>query len=224
MSPHGAGRSTPQGIAHALRDELLDGAIPPGARLTEESLVERFASGRHSVRAALQLLVAEGLLEHHRNRGIVVPDVTAARIDDMFAYRTALEMGALRLALARDADFAAAIAAVARLEHLDPDAPWRVVTEAHSDVHRGIVEAGGSARLTAAHAACQNELNCMLAIVRTDFSAERLAAMHRELLVGLLAGGETALAALEDDLENGGRAAMHVALERRLAAAASTDR
>ena len=60
----GSGPSTPESIAATLRENLLDGAIGPGARLTEESLTERFGSGRHSVRSALQILVSEGLLEH----------------------------------------------------------------------------------------------------------------------------------------------------------------
>jgi DNA-binding GntR family transcriptional regulator len=213
MSP---GRSsTPQSIAHALRDDLLDGTIPPGARLTEESLTDRFGAGRHSVRSALQLLVSEGLVEHRRNRGIVVPVVTEQRVDDMCSYRLILEMGALRLALQKGADFAPVSEAVDRLAALDPDAPWRRITEAHSAIHRAIVEASGSPRLTAAHAACQNELNCMLAIIRTDFTVARLTARHRELAAQLRVGGDAALRALEDDLEVGGRAAMLLALRRQ---------
>ncbi|WP_344324632.1 FCD domain-containing protein, partial [Kitasatospora putterlickiae] len=105
--------------------------------------------------------------------------------------------------------------AVDRLEALPAGAPWRHVVEAHSAVHTGIVEAGGNPRVAAAHRACQNELNHMLATIRTDFSAARLALVHRHLLDQLLVGGETALRALEDDLELGGRAAMHLALRRR---------
>ncbi|MFE4591217.1 hypothetical protein [Streptomyces laurentii] len=86
-----------------------------------------------------------------RSRGIVVPAVTAERIDDMCSYRSVLELGALRPALARDA----------------------------------------------------------------DFSAARPALVHRHLLDRLLVGGETAIRALEDDPELGGRAAMHLALRRR---------
>lgn len=63
-------------------------------------------SSRHSVRAGLQIPVSEGLLEHRRNRGILVPEVTEERIDEMCSYRAILELGALRLALGRAADFA----------------------------------------------------------------------------------------------------------------------
>ncbi|MFF1945997.1 GntR family transcriptional regulator [Rhodococcus qingshengii] len=207
--------STPDSIAQELRDDLLDGALNPGTRLTEEALSARFQCGRHSVRAGLQTLVAEGLLEHQRNKGIVVPAVTAERIDDMCSYRSILELGALRLALTQGSDFAEVSEAVGHLESLAAETPWRLVVEAHSAVHTKIVEAGGNARLVAAHRACQNELNCMLATIRADFSAPRLALMHRHLVDQLRGGGEAALRALEDDLELGGRAAMHLALRRQ---------
>ncbi|MBF6160591.1 GntR family transcriptional regulator [Nocardia cyriacigeorgica] len=61
--------STPDSIARALRHDLLAGDLAPGTRLTEEALSARFGCGRHSVRAGLQALVAEGLLEHQRNKG-----------------------------------------------------------------------------------------------------------------------------------------------------------
>lgn len=207
--------STPESIARALRDDLLEGALEPGARLTEEALSTRFQCGRHSVRAGLQTLVSEGLLEHQRNRGIVVPAVTAERIDAMCSYRSILELGALRLALTQGADFSAVSEAVDQLESLTAETPWRHVVEAHSAVHTKIVEAGGNARVVATHRACQNELNCMLATIRADFSASRLAMVHRHLVDQLRVGGEVALRALEDDLELGGRAAMHLALRRQ---------
>lgn len=212
-----AGRATsaPGAIASALRDDLLDGALAPGTRLTEESLSARFGTGRHTIRSGLQLLVSEGLLIHERNKGIVVPAVTEQRVDAMCSYRLILEMGALRLALAAGADFDDTERAVERLESLTEDTPWRHVIEAHSAVHRAIVEASGNDRLVAAHRSCQDELNVMLATIRGDFSARRLAILHRDLLGQLRIGGDVALRALETDLELGGRAGMLLALRRR---------
>jgi DNA-binding GntR family transcriptional regulator len=215
MSAGTESKSAPDSIADALRDDLLNGILGPGARLTEESLSERFGAGRHSVRSALQILASEGLLEHRRNRGIVVPEVTAGRIDEMCSYRSTLEMGALTLALAHRADFGRVSAAVDQLAALDESVPWRRVIEAHSAIHRRIVEASGNGRLVLAHASCENELNCMLAIIRTDFTIDRLAEMHHELVEKLTVGGDSALHALDQDLELGGRAAMHSALERQ---------
>ena len=215
MTSVGKTTSAPGAIARALRDDLLDGAIPPGARLTEEALSARFGCGRHTVRSGLQILVSEGLLVHERNKGIVVPPVTEDRIDVMCSYRLILEMGALRLALAAGANFSEVAGAVEHLESLTEDTPWRHVIEAHSAVHRRIVEASGNPRLVAAHQSCQDELNAMLATIRGDFSARRLAILHRDLLEQLYIGGDVALRALESDLELGGRAGMLLALRRQ---------
>lgn len=141
--------------------------------------------------------------------------MTEERIDEMCSYRAILELGALRLALSRAADFADVASAVTHLESLADDTPWRHVIEAHSAVHRAIVEASANGRLVAAHRACENELNFMLANIRADFSARRLAVLHRYLVDQLSIGGEAALRALEDDLELGGRSAMHLALRRQ---------
>jgi DNA-binding GntR family transcriptional regulator len=213
----GAGKATsaPGAIAQALKDDLLDGAIAPGTRLTEEALSARFGCGRHTVRSGLQILASEGLLAHERNKGIIVPPVTDERVDAMCSYRLILEMGALRLALAAGADFSEVSRAVEHLDSLTEETAWRHVIEAHSAVHRAIVEASGNARLMSAHRSCQDELNVMLATIRGDFSARRLAILHRDLLEQLYIGGDVALRALESDLELGGRAGMFLALRRQ---------
>jgi DNA-binding GntR family transcriptional regulator len=211
----GTATSAPRVIASALRDDLLDGVLTPGTRLTEESLSARFGTGRHTIRSGLQLLVSEGLLTHRRNKGIVVPPVTEERVDAICSYRLILEIGALRLALAAGADFDDVERAVERLESLTEDTPWRHVTEAHSAVHRAIVEASGNDRLVVAHRSCQDELNVVLATIRGDFSARRLAILHRDLLGQLRIGGDVALRALETDLELGGRAGLLLALRRQ---------
>ncbi|MBY4130184.1 GntR family transcriptional regulator [Rhodococcus fascians] len=201
-------------IALAIRSDIIDGSMLAGARVTEEMVCSRFSVSRHSARAAIQILVGQGLLVHERNRGAVVPHVTDARIDEMCSYRLVLETGALKLALARGTDWQAVDAAVSRLEGLDESTSWHVVIDVHAEIHRAIAVESCNAKLIAAHAASEAELTCMLAIIRPEYSAARLAAMHRHLYEQLTLGGEAALRALEYDLEMGGRDAMHRALAR----------
>ena len=221
-APHSS-PSTPEVVAAALRDEVLDGLLPPGARLREEGLCERFGVGRHSARAALRLLVAAGLVVHERHRGATVRPLSRARIDESFDFRLALELGSLRLALARDADLTPVELAVQELEALPAHTPWRQLTECHGRIHHEIVRAAGNERLLAAYRSCEDELQLLFAVIRLDFSAQRLARLHRQLVDALRLGGEVALQALEDDLERSGRAAVLHALARSeagLAAAA----
>lgn len=206
--------NAPERVAGILRDELFDGVLLPGTRLREEELCERFGLGRHTVRAALRLLADRRLITHERNRGAFVPELTQERIDDLFGFRKVLEGGSLRLALADGADFSGVTAAVEALEALPEEASWHELTETHGRIHQEIVAAAGNAHLLETYRGCMDELRVMLAVIRPDFSLQRLAALHRQLLNQLHIGGDVAIQALTDDIELSGRAALVKALRR----------
>ncbi|MFI6094843.1 GntR family transcriptional regulator [Lentzea sp. NPDC051213] len=209
--------TAPERVAAQLRDELLNGQYAAGTRLREEELSERFEVGRHTVRAAIRLLVERGLIIHERNRGAIVPPLTQQRIDEICGFRMVLEIGALRMALANGADLSPVNAVVEELEGLvdsDPAPSWRELTEVHGRIHRAIVVAADNSHLLAAYGPCEDETRILLAVLQPDFDARRLAVLHRELMDKLLIGGEVAVQALADDLELGGRAALLVALHR----------
>ncbi len=50
-------------IAAQLRGEILHGDIPPGSKLAQVGLAERFGVSRIPVRDALQVLAGEGLVQ-----------------------------------------------------------------------------------------------------------------------------------------------------------------
>ena len=86
-----------------LRSEILDGVLGPGSTLFEVEQSERLGVSRTPVREAFGRLVAEGLLDDKRGRGLVVTDVSDDDVDALYEMRTCLEAQAARLA-ARDAD------------------------------------------------------------------------------------------------------------------------
>ena len=55
-----------------LADEIVSGALEPGASLDETDLARRFHVSRTPVREALRQLVASGLVEARAHRGAVV--------------------------------------------------------------------------------------------------------------------------------------------------------
>lgn len=206
--------SAPERVAATLRDEVLDGVLRPGARLREESLCERFGVGRHTVRAALVSLVAAGLVVHERNRGASVRPLTRARIDVSFDFRAAIELGSLRLALARGADLTSVEEAVQALEALPDSTSWRQLTQCHGRIHREIVGAADNELLLRAYRSCEDEMQLLFAVIRPDFSPLQLAQLHRRLMDDLRRGGEVAVQALTDDLEGSGRRAVLHAMAR----------
>jgi DNA-binding GntR family transcriptional regulator len=93
----------------AVRELILRGDFPAGARLGEVELAERLGVSRTPVREALGRLAAEGLVEIIPNRGARVTSWTVAELEGVFDLRTALEprLTALAVPQATDTDIAA---------------------------------------------------------------------------------------------------------------------
>ena len=75
----------------ALRAEILDWSLPPGAGLGEVEQAERLGISRTPLREALSRLVADGLAEQAPGRGIIVADLSLEQADQLFDLRIALE-------------------------------------------------------------------------------------------------------------------------------------
>jgi DNA-binding GntR family transcriptional regulator len=86
-------------VAAAIRTAILQGEYAPAQRLIEADLCERFGTSRFIVRAALQELAAQGLVEFQRNRGARVREVSLAEAIEITEVRQLLEgLGAARAA------------------------------------------------------------------------------------------------------------------------------
>ena len=75
----------------ALRELILHGDFPAGARLGEVELAERIGVSRTPVREALTRLAAEGLVEIVPNRGARVASWTVGELEAVFELRAVLE-------------------------------------------------------------------------------------------------------------------------------------
>ncbi|MFL4475787.1 GntR family transcriptional regulator [Paeniglutamicibacter sp. MACA_103] len=87
----------------ALRTDIVEWRLRPGAVLGEVEQAERLGVSRTPLREALARLVADGLAVQQRGRGAVVSDVSLEHVDDLFALRRALEVESARIA-ARNAE------------------------------------------------------------------------------------------------------------------------
>ena len=88
-------------LAERIRQDLLDGALPPGSRINEVSLSRELAVSRTPLRAALQMLAGEGLLTYRPNRGFTVRAFPLSEIVDAYEMRALAEGLAARLAAER---------------------------------------------------------------------------------------------------------------------------
>jgi DNA-binding GntR family transcriptional regulator len=189
--------STVDALVSALRGRISDGDLAPGDRLPERELTERYGVARHSVRAALRALAAEGLVVIEPHRGASVARLDADGIRSLFELRTALELEAAHLALERHGNRLPETvhAAVRRLREVCSrrNPPWGEVARAHDDVHLALVHAAGSERIERAYASLAGEMRLFVMALRPHWSLERMAAQHEELVEQLESEGPEAL-------------------------------
>jgi len=191
--------STVDALAAALRRRILDGELTAGERLRELELADAYGVARHSLRAALRALAAEGLIAIEPNRGARVAALTPADVGALFELRAALEVEAARLALERHGgrlpkavhDAVRLMAAVCA----QPDPPWSAVVDAHDHVHGALVAAAASPRIERAYAALAGELRLFVIQLRPSWSRARMTEHHERLLADLEAHGPEPLRA-----------------------------
>jgi DNA-binding GntR family transcriptional regulator len=181
--------STVDAIAAALRTRILDGDLGAGERLRELELAEAYGVARHSLRAALRALAAEGLVVIEPNRGARVAALTRADLLELSELRLALELEAAHLALERHDgrlpkpvhDAVRLMAAVCE----QPDPPWSAVVDAHDHVHTSLVAAARSPRLERAYATLTGELRLFVIQLKPSWSLDRMAGQHERLIADL---------------------------------------
>lgn len=101
-----------------LRDAILQGAYGPGERLTSVRLANDLGVSRTPIRAALQRLKADGLIDSDDNRAAWVRPLTVDEVEQAYEIAGALEgMLVKRLAAhLTDADLHALDEAITRME------------------------------------------------------------------------------------------------------------
>lgn len=85
-------------IAEQLEEAVINGVFPAGSRLDEASIALQFGVSRTPVREALHILCGRGWAEREPFKGVVVTQISAERIDEMFEAMAELEATCGRLA------------------------------------------------------------------------------------------------------------------------------
>ena len=105
----------------AVRQDIVQGRLAPGARLRVEHLKDRYAVGAGTLREALALLVSDALVTVEGQRGYRVAEISLGDLKDLTDTRVMLETEALRQSIrlgdARwESDLAQAFAALTEAE------------------------------------------------------------------------------------------------------------
>ena len=125
---------------------LLDGEIPPGARIPERDLCEKLQISRTPLREALKVLAAEGLVQLLPNRGSRAARLTDKDMRDLFEVCQGLEALAGELACERitDAEIADVAAAHAAMPRHYGDRDLLQYYRCNRTIHEAIIAAAGN--------------------------------------------------------------------------------
>ncbi len=91
VSPHPDKITRAEELRLQLADEIVRGALPPGAALDETDIARRFKVSRTPVREALRQLAVSGLIDARAHRGAVVARPSLERLTGMFEAMAELE-------------------------------------------------------------------------------------------------------------------------------------
>lgn len=182
---------------------IVDGTLPPGHRIRQEELAEMLGVSRQPISHALQLLKRERLLEESGKRGLVVAPVDAARINDLYQVRTAIDGLAAGLAAARvgrgeapAAQVEDARAALSAGRDLPPEAGVGDWIAADVAFHGAIYRLSGNEAVEETVAAQWPHLKRSMGIVLSDRAGRpAIWAEHASILSAILAGDADGAAA-----------------------------
>lgn len=132
-----------------LREAILSGALPPGSKLVEADLADRFGTSRGPIREAVRELVREGLIVEFDRRGNVVSTLDARDLAEVYGVREALETSAAELVIERadDASLAQLDTCLKAFETSGGDFLERSVHDLA--FHRSVVALTGNKRMAA---------------------------------------------------------------------------
>ncbi|UGS25854.1 GntR family transcriptional regulator [Microbacterium resistens] len=181
-------------VTAQLRARILQGDIRPGAPLTEAAVSQTYGVARPSAKAAIEQLVANGLLVRTAHRSARVAEIDPETVRDVYRTRTRLESAALReLAETRSVP-AAAAAANAEILAMPPG-PDPATVDPDLRFHAALIDALSSDRTARMYRSVLDEVRLCMAQVqgRRLLDAAAIAAQHAAMLDAVAAGeGERA--------------------------------
>jgi DNA-binding GntR family transcriptional regulator len=191
-------------VVAELRRRLLAGEYAGGEELRDTDLTLEFGAARPTVRAAVQTLVADGLLERGRGRSARVRSFTAADAVDLYRLRRPIELAAVRLVLQDQPPLDRVQAASDEFTALPDRVSWDKVADADIGFHRAVLAACGAPRLLRTFDEAGAELRLLIAQLRPAYrGAKEIAAEHTGLLSALRSGREgEAVAAWKEHLDS----------------------
>ncbi len=192
-------RSAEAQAADRLREAIIAGDIPLGARLTEIQVAEQVGVSRGTIRTAFHQLVQEGLLVQVPYTGWTVMTLNPHDAWELYTLRASLEALASRLVARRVREDAsreargALEAAFARLEAACAEGGKDRIALEDMNLHRAIVALSRHGRLIEQYSLIEHQIHIYIkssdGLVQTP---DDIIAQHVPIVDALLRGDEQA--------------------------------
>ncbi len=142
-------------IVETIRGAIVNGKLPPGTRVAEPELADRFGISRTPIREAFRQLESEGFLTVVPRKGAVVASLSAQDISDFYDLKSLLEGEAARLAVKTlgPKDIERMEAVNRQIESASQRKDIKRVLALHNEFHDIFLQAAGNEKL---HAIVQN--------------------------------------------------------------------
>jgi len=169
-----------------IRGYLLSGQLEEGGRLTEESVAQQLGISKSPIREAFNRLEAEGLIRIEPRRGAYLRKFSIREVADIYDFREALEVHAVRTAELTPELIAQLEKSVERhAQHHAANDKFSYIAE-DIQFHSAIANATGNQRLCLALENLQHQLS-LLRPKTYDLSSSTAVEVHAGLLRALAA-------------------------------------
>jgi GntR family transcriptional regulator of gluconate operon len=209
-------------VHELLWEQIMEGRIAPGERLSDLRFAAEHGVSRGPVREALQRLEAEGLVTFSTGYGFRLREFTDADLDEIYELRGALEGLAARLVAGKlgAAQMKALESLVRRMGEQSKAGDWRAVLKTDMEFHETIVAAAGNSRLHAAWTQLRSQIVLIANATARSFGREitDIEQRHKVLLDSLRSRTPTAAA----EVFEAHTADVHLAMQERRGAKAKS--
>lgn len=191
-------------VTSRLRARILNGDIRSGEPLTEAAVARAYGVARPSAKAAIEQLVAAGLLVRTAHRTARVGAIDPDTVRDVYRTRTRLESAALRELAESRVVPPAAVEANAEILAMPPG-PDAATVDPDLRFHTALIDALGSERTGRMYRSVIDEVRLCMAQVqgRRLLDASVIAQQHADILGAVAAGsGESAVEILRHHLSS----------------------
>jgi len=181
-----------ENVYETLRRAILEGVLPPGTRIVEESLARQLEVSRAPLREALWLLKRDGLLVDESARTTRVVQLDAESIRELHMLRTLLETAAYQRAAQRitSEEIQAIDVIITEMQAAADMGDRATVARLDYEFHRALCNASGMPRLVEMWEQQHVLFRLWLNMVGQTLveSVDHIAASHRAIFDAVLAG------------------------------------